>query len=323
MVENLGILLETNRLPSSKRNLTFAQGPKALLFPHFTRVYYSCRRDSKDAKFISEPHFVDFSPDFGEILAFSETQVVEDASLGSFDEHGIFPLDVVRCGDELLGFSGGWSRRSSVSIDMSIGKLISQNDGLTFERTGEGPALTHSVAEPFLVGDPSVLMVNGLLHMFYISGTRWARSPEGVPERTYLISHRVSLDGSSWVPVPGGKPVPIPPLSRWEAQAMPSLVRVENWWVMFFCYRDTFGFRENPEKMYRLGVAYSENLVDWTRVEFDLTSWRKEWDSKMMAYPNAHLRGEHLYLLYNGNGFGRQGFGGARFETAELVSLFD
>lgn len=321
MIEKLGLILDVEDLPNPESGILFAQGPKVLLFENFSRVYYSCRRPPVDGKYQSVIQYADFLPDFSKIIAHSEPEVVPAPELGAFDEHGIFPLDVVRVGAELWGYSGGWARRSSVSIDMSIGRLTSRNEGLTFERDGPGPVLTRSIAEPFLVGDPTVIVVNGLLHMFYIRGTSWTPSPGGVPERTYVIAHRVSLDGRSWVPAPGGEPFPIAPKSEWEAQAMPSLIRVENMWIMFFCYRDTFDFRDNPENAYRLGLARSRDLYNWTRVEIDFDPWRGEWDAEMMAYPNVHSRDGKIFVLYNGNQFGRQGFGAVRFDESFLVSL--
>lgn len=321
MIEKLGLFFDIEKLPGPESGVLFAQGPKVLLFEEFSRVYYSCRRPPENGKYLSIIQYADFLPDFSKVIAFSESEIVVKPELGTFDEHGIFPMDVVRVGGELWGYSGGWTRRSSVSIDMSIGRLTSRNEGLTFERDGPGPVLTRSVAEPFLVGDPSVIVLDGLLHMFYIRGTSWTPTLDGVPERTYLIAHRVSLDGRSWVPAPGGNLFPVAPRSDWEAQAMPSVIRVDNTFVMFFSYRDTFGFRDNPENAYRLGAAFSTDLYEWTRIELDFHDWRGDWDAEMMAYPNVHVRDGSIYVLYNGNEFGRYGFGGVRFDSNVLLSL--
>ena len=320
MIEKLGLILDVARVHGKRDGIVFAQGPKALLFEEFTRVYYSCRKPPNNGQYKSEVRYVDFSKDFSKILSVSNDEVVAEPDLGSFDEHGVFPLDVVRVGSELVGYSGGWSRRSSVSIDMSIGQLKSHDDGNTFQREGPGPVLTKSVDEPFLVGDPSVASVDGLLHMFYIRGTQWTAVSNGEPERTYLIAHRVSLDGRSWTRAAGSGPFPIEPKSRWEAQAMPSLVKVSDVWFMFFSFRETFDFRTNKENAYRLGLAYSHDLNSWTRLDDDFESWRQNWDDAMMCYPNAHVRDEKVYVLYNGNEFGRHGFGGVVLNFDYLIS---
>ena len=111
---------------------------------------------------------------------------------GRFDEHGIFPMNVVRHGDLVYGYTTGWSRRVSVSVETAIGLAVSRDDGLSFERVGDGPVLSATLHEPFLVGDGHVRHVGDRFHMWYIFGTRWRRfSVAGSPERTYKIGHAV------------------------------------------------------------------------------------------------------------------------------------
>ena len=74
------------------------------------------------------------------------------------------------------------------------------------------------------------------------------------------------------------------------------------------------GFRNEKGKGYRLGYAYSDNLVDWTRDDenagIDLSE--SGWDANMMCYPNVFRCNNSVYLLYNGDDFGRSGFGIAK-----------
>src|SRR5690606_42009093 len=57
--------------------------------------------------------------------------------LGCFDEHGIFPMNVLRHRDIVYGYTCGWSRRVSVSVDTAIGLAVSHDEGLTFQRIGD------------------------------------------------------------------------------------------------------------------------------------------------------------------------------------------
>src|SRR6185369_12205885 len=93
--------------------------------------------------------------------------------LGCYDEHGIFPLNVLRDGPKILGYIGGWSRRVSVSVDGAIGLAVSTDGGETFTRTGDGPILAASIQEPFLIGDPFVAKFNDEYHIWYIHGLKW------------------------------------------------------------------------------------------------------------------------------------------------------
>jgi hypothetical protein len=193
---------------------------------------------------------------------------------------------------------------------MAIGHAISYDEGESYVRIGLGPVVAPSLMEPFLIGDPFVLHDGEQFHMWYIFGTCWSKGVVGEPERTYRIGHQLSIDGHNWTRSADGRQI-VEPLNELEAQAMPTVALIDGVAHMFFCYRNTFGFRKDSSKGYRLGHATSTNMSDWTRTESDFGNWREPggWDSEMMCYPNVHSDGDSLYLLYNGNQFGHDGFG--------------
>ena len=85
---------------------------------------------------------------------------------------------------------------------------------------------------------------------------------------------------------------------------------------MFFCYRQSYDFRTNRDRGYRIGYAYADTLNDWIRedeqIGIDVTAG--DWDSDMLCYPHVFRCEGRVYLLYNGNQFGRYGFGLAVLE---------
>ena len=126
----------------------FAQSPQSLVFEEFVRIYFSTRAVDTNGKYLSHIAFVDIRRNLRDIIRVSQHTVIKLGSLGCFDEHGIFPINVVRHGDLIYGYTCGWSRRVSVSVDTAIGLAISHNNGLTFERIGAGPVLAASIQEP-------------------------------------------------------------------------------------------------------------------------------------------------------------------------------
>ncbi len=314
--ENRGLLFSPEEFGSDPE-VTFSQGPQLLTRGETNRVYVSVRRPDGTGVVRSTVGYVDFSQDFSTVLGVCASDVVTLGDFGCFDEHGIFPMNVVAAGDSIYGYTCGWSRRRSVPIEMAIGRVVSVDGGHTFSREFIGPVLSASQYEPFLVGDPCVLFVREKWHMWYIFGIRWTESAGGVPERTYRIGHRTSEDGLSWNTHEPGKQI-IRALSDTEAQAMPSVVMLDGLAYMFFCFRDTFDFRSNSANSYRLGLAVSEDLEDWTRVPFDCREFSAEWDAEMACYPNIHVQDDEVRLLYNGNSFGRNGFGMAKTSVKEL-----
>lgn len=293
----------------------FAQSPQALVFNDFVRFYFSTRL-SDNGKFVSIVQYVDMTKDFQQVRGRSLGPVLSLGKLGTFDEHGVFPFCVLRHGNEIFGYTSGWNRRKSVSVDTAIGLAISINDGKTFERIGDGPVLGPSLHEPYLVCDPFVRNFNGLFHMWYIFGTRWKSNRDGEPERTYVIAHATSSDGVNWTRE--GRPI-ITQKHKDECQALPTVIQMGSRYHMLFCHRHTFDFRTNSANAYRLGYAFSDDLVNWVRDDerCGMETGDSSWDREMMCYPNLFACDGHIYLAYNGNEFGRHGFGLARLECED------
>lgn len=295
----------------------FAQSPQTLVFDDFVRVYFSTRSlDKSNGKFLSHIAFVDMKKNFRDIIGVSANTVIELGKLGCFDEHGIFPMNVLRHNDVVYGYTCGWNRRVSVSVDTAIGLAISHDNGLTFHRIGDGPVLAASLHEPCLVGDGFVKFFKDQFHMWYIFGTGWTQfSAEAAPDRTYKIGHAVSTDGINWVKEEA-RQIISDRLGKHESQALPTVIKIDGCYHMFFCYRQSFDFRKNKDRGYRIGHAYSDDLTNWTRdddhPQLDVTPG--EWDSDMMCYPHVFECNGEVYLLYNGNEFGRYGFGLAVLE---------
>ena len=289
----------------------FAQSPQALVFDDFVRIYFSTRALDTNGKFLSHIAFVDMRKNLSDIIRVSEHMVIPLGGLGCFDEHGIFPMNVLRVGDAVYGYTCGWNRRVSVSVDTAIGLAISRDNGLSFERIGDGPILAASLHEPCLVGDGFVRRIGATFHMWYIFGTGWVRhAPDAPADRTYKIGHAVSADGVHWQKEEARRIV-ADRLGPDESQALPTVVEIAGRHHMFFCYRQSFDFRVNPDRGYRIGHAWSDDLIDWTRDDDDpwLEVEAGAWDGDMQCYPHAFECEGNVYMLYNGNEFGRHGFG--------------
>lgn len=315
--KKLGKIFDPAEYKLPNECVQFSQSPQALVYEDFVRIYFSTRSvDKENGKYLSHIAFVDMQKNLREVIRISEKTVIQLGSLGCFDEHGIFPMSVMRHGNSVYGYTCGWSRRTSVSVDTAIGLAISSDDGITFERIGDGPLLAASLHEPCLVGDGFVNVFDGMFHMWYIFGTGWKRfTPEAEPDRTYKIAHATSKDGINWIKEEGLQIIE-DRLGSDESQALPSVIKIDDRYHMFFCYRHSFDFRMNRGRGYRIGHAWSDDLVSWTRDDanplLDVTP--NDWDSDMLCYPNVFECDGRVFLLYNGNEFGRYGFGLAVLE---------
>lgn len=292
----------------------FAQAPSVLIFDEFIRVYFSCRPlPNKNGQYISYTGFVDLNrKNLFEIVNISRKPILELGEIGTFDEFGIYPASVIRDGKNIFAYYGGWTRCESVPFDVSIGLAISYDNGETFTRLGKGPVLSSSLFEPFILSGPKIRKFNNIWHLWYIAGRRWIES-EGRREPVYKIRKADSNDGIHWAK----QNLDLIPdkLDENEAQASPDVFFYQNKYHMFFCYR--YGTDYRGPRGYRIGYAYSEDLIHWTRNDSraGLDISEAGWDSETISYPHVFELDGNIYMFYLGNQVGRSGFGVAQLET--------
>lgn len=292
----------------------FAQAPSVLIFDDFVRVYFSCRPlPDKNGQYVSYSAFVDLNRDnLFEIINLSKKPILELGGLGMFDEFGTYPTSVIRNGEEILAYYGGWTRCESVPFNVAIGLAVSRDNGITFKKLGAGPMLSYSVNEPFILSGPKVRKFNDRWYLWYIAGKKWIVA-DGKPEPVYKIRMATSDDGINWVKF--NKDLIENKIEENEAHASPDVFFYKGKYHMFFCYRYSANFR-GKEKGYRIGYASSDDLTHWIRddakagIDISLDGW----DSEMISYPHVFELDGNLYMFYLGNQVGRFGFGLAKLE---------
>jgi hypothetical protein len=309
--KRLGKLFDPLDHSSIEGSVGYAQSPQVLVLGNCVRIYFSTRVVDTSGKFVSHVAYVDMSKDLKHTLGISQHEVISQGELGCFDEHGIFPFHVCAIDDLVYAYTNGWSRRASVSVETGIGLAVSHDNGKTFIRSGPGPIVTALLHERFLVGDAFVRRFQSTFHMWYIFGKEWkSLSADSTPERIYKIAHATSEDGIGWNTGRGEQLIP-DVLGPDESQALPSVIKHNGKYHMFFCFRESFDFRTGRGRGYRLGYATSNDLIDWQRQddELEFTEPFDDWDNEMQCYPHVFASDQRIFLLYNGNEFGRRGFG--------------
>jgi len=295
----------------------FAQSPQALVLEDRVRIYFCTRSRQDNGMFISHVSYVDFDKSMQNALFVQDQEVCKVGGWGELDEHGIFPFSPTIVGGKVYAYTCGWSRRKAVSVETSVGFAVSHDNGVSFSKPFLGPVLTSSKSEPFLVGDAFVRRYDETFHMWYMFGKAW-KSFDGssAPDRVYKIGHAISNDGINWIRTNEGNQIIEDRLHEDESMALPTVVEFDGKYLMCFCYRESYDFRSTKGRGYRLGFAISKDLTSWQRcdddIDFELSGC--DWDSEMQAYPNLFKVDGKVYLLYNGNNFGKFGFG-----LAELV----
>ena len=293
----------------------FAQAPSVLIFDDFIRVYFSCRPEPDEfSQYVSYTAFVDLDrANLFNIKQFAKEPILPLGDKGTFDEFGIYPTSVIREGEEILAYYGGWTRCESVPFNVAIGIAKSLDQGVNFSKLGNGPVLSYSPDEPFILSGPKIRKFKDTWYLFYIAGKKWLAN-EGKPEPVYTIRMATSSDGIHWNKE--HRDLIETKLEENEAQASPDVFFYNNQYHMFFCYRYSLGFR-SKEKGYRIGYAYSDDLFHWTRddAQAGIDVSEEGWDSEMISYPHVFELDNQLYMFYLGNQVGRYGFGLAKLTS--------
>ncbi len=292
----------------------FAQAPATLVFDEFVRVYFSCRPlPDEHGQYVSYSAFVDLDrADLFNVKRVSEQPILPLGMLGEFDEFGTYPVSVIRNGDELFAYYGGWTRCESVPFNVAIGAAVSRDKGETFTKLGRGPVLPYSVDEPFVLSGPKVRRFNNTWYLWYIAGRKW-KMVEGRAEPIYKIRMASSPDGIHWNKL--NSDLIESRIEEDEAQASPDVFFANDKYHMFFCYRRSSDYR-CKQNGYRIGYASSTNLTDWVRddMKAGIDVSDEGWDAQMISYPHVFELDGKIYLAYLGNEVGRHGFGLAVLE---------
>jgi hypothetical protein len=265
------------------------------------RVFFSPR----DGQNRSTIFFLDLAIDGDrfEVLRIADGPLLEPGPRGSFDDSGVTVSCVIADGDRRLVYYLGWSLAVTVPFRNFIGLAIGHGGEGLLRRLSPVPILDRSEIDPYTLGYPWVLRDGEGWRMWYGSHLEWGE--KGL-EMRHVIKEAASANGMSWrrsgrVAIAlGGAPE--------FAVSRPCVMRDPDLFRMWYA-------RRHPD--YSIGYAESEDGHRWIRQDaaFALSGPTDDWDSDSATYPAVFdLRGTR-YILYNGNGYGRSGFGLACLES--------
>ncbi len=300
------------KLPSGVRDgwsSSHAQLPTVLcLDDSSVRVFFATR----SVKQVSSIGFVDLffdGCDSFKVVSVSKSPVLKAGEPGCFDEHGVFPSCIIPFRGKYYLYYVGWNRGfESPLFYASIGLAIS-DDGLNFQRYSVAPLLSRSEHDPCLITSPTINLINDdkwLMH--YTSGVRWSRKSDGTLQSHYHVKSAQSNSPFDWIRE-GSVAIDF---NHGETNiARPSVIQWDE-----ARYGMWFSFVHSELGKYRMGYAESRDGHSWTRrdvsagidVGVDLAY-------DMICYPCVFRLKGNVYMLYNGDKFGAEGFGLARLDS--------
>ena len=290
--------------PNGEGNMlnSHAQIMAPIIIENKLRIFFSSRPNPK----MTLPFYADFDVNTFQLINVNTKPILELGKAGTFDEHGIMPSCIVKNDDELYLYYSGWQQSVGVPYNNYTGLAISKDNGKTFKKYSSAPVLDRNGSELYSATSPFVLKESDIWHTWYSSGTGWHKI-NGKLEHTYDLKYAYSKDGKKWHQE--GK-IGINNYNEFEALCKPAIIKLDETFYMWFSYRGSQGFRDGAES-YRIGLAYSNDLINWKREDklsgIDVS--KSGWDSMMVAYPSIIKIKDQYIMFYNGNSFGKDGFG--------------
>ena len=291
----------------SGTEFSHASHPCAVRFRDDTFVVAFTQRDSKQRSHI----FLSYATVADGRLALSgePKTALRYGEPGYFDCDGVISVCFVKHRERIYLYYVGWQNLPESLWICDTGRAVLEPETLELRREFPGPVLGRDKNNPLFAAATAFHVTDDRWRTWYNSGIKWTRTSQGW-KHEYGIHYAESRDGIDWVSHPG---MCIPFADEYEyAFGRPSVHREEDTYYMWFAHRAT-----RDVGTYRIGFASSLDGRDWLRDDalsgIDVSP--QGWDSEMICYPYVFEHRGRFYMLYNGNGYGKTGFGLAVLEN--------
>jgi hypothetical protein len=294
--QKLGLLYcpsEENRHP---KLATHAANPLPLhIIGDTYRIFY-CGRDDSNRSSVGA---VDIDIVQRKIIKEHPEPVFKHGPPESFYADGVSIGNCYSSGGRTYMTFMGWQSQHQGHWRGDIGRV--EVGDLTIMPDTQKFLLGSSEEDPVSLAYPWIApRLQGGFEMWYPSVVTWEA---GNGEMLAVIKHATSTDGETWSR--HGEVIPYA-LGIAQAFSRPSVFHAEDDSLhMWFSYRSGTG------QSYRIGHAIRSVDGQW---ELALNSFAMDvssegWDSDMVEYPFVFEHKGKIYMLYNGNGYGKTGFG--------------
>lgn len=295
--------------------VSHAQIPTVLaLSNRLWRVYFGARDNENRSRILA----VDLDPGEGmRVVADHFEPLLDLGEAGSFDEAGMAPSTVIRVGGEIRLYYTALFLRRDVPGQATIGLAVSE-DGLRFRKAVAGPVHGLGPYDPFFTSVPHVIQTADGFRMWYVAGIGW-RLVNGELMLVNEIRTTRSLDGVIWDPRS----------ERAVGPWSPDIVGLGRPWLVetkegrrLLVSRRGETHREPGNEAYRLVSIAADREGSFSGAEepvlFTNSPASGDFDSWMQCYACVVPKGRDFVMFYNGNDFGRDGFGWASLPDAAL-----
>lgn len=283
-----------------KEIISHASNPLAFhLYDDVFRIFYSGR----DVFNKSSVSFIDIDIITFEHVNNPDKVVFSYGQEGSFYSHGVSIGNCYSQNDKEYILFMGWQFKEGEHWRGDIGRLqIIDKKHLTLDPIQAFMEIDEE--DKISLSYPWVMFHEGIYKMWYGSTIDWTSEND---EMIHVIKYATSTDGENWKK--HGIAIPYE-IGVAQAFSKPSVYIDDIGYHMWYSYRSGNG------TTYRIGYSHSKDGINWERKhnEVGIDVSNSGWDSEMICYPFVFEHKNNMYMLYNGNGYGKSGFGIAKFE---------
>jgi len=271
------------------------------------KIYFTSR--TKSNKSLTGWAKFRFNNLFSGPIEISKKPLLELGEIGMFDEDGIMGCHITKIKDKKYFNYIGWNLGCSTPFRNAIGLAEYDEGDNSYKRVSQGPILDRSIHDNCFVASNCLFDDDGIYRMYYLSCDKW-ENIDGKLVHKYNIKYAQSIDGINWER--NGIIAIDYKYDNEYAISVPRVIKENGVYKMWYSYRG------GPKyKLYSIGYAESYDAINWERkdnlINFSKSN-KNDWDFNMKCYPFIFDYKNERYMLYNGNDYGKTGFGLAILE---------
>ncbi|KKJ76502.1 hypothetical protein WH95_11825 [Kiloniella litopenaei] len=286
-------------LPAPQIDRSYAQSPCALELDNEIHLFFSNRTEENKSYICYQKLDKNFN------IIHKDDDFYHPNRVGFFDTDGAIPSQILEIDNSWHLLYSGWNMLNGTPAYLNASGYLTLElvDGLfQVEEIPIGPFLTRDRVNPSSAVTPFVVQESEGLRTYYISTERWEKIADRYEPEYYVKS----AFGPSLDNLECSYERTIPPIYPSEVFSRPIAFSFNGESFLSFCSRGMTDFRDGSNS-YTVGFARKvdegwERTLD--KIEIDHPAFTYQ-----TSYPYPLYIGDDLYLLINGNGFGKSGIG--------------
>ncbi len=288
------LLIDSRKLFLGDQKLEYSSNPVALFLSNSQlRIFFN----SRDSENRSSIYSIDLLPQSLEPDYASVSLQHAYGNETSYFSHGISVGQLFDFHGERLLSVMGWKCYRDKHWEGRIGSITLDADG-NLTKLVSRPWMDLDEADPISLSYPAVFEDEDSKSIWYGSTSTW---DAGNGEMIHVLKEaKLSQDGKI---IKSDKALPFV-LGSAQAFSRPAIVKIGTKFLM------AYSFRGNTSK-YSIGFMHIGNVGSASHLGgiLPFLPSNNAWESEMVEYPSFFSFNDHLYMLYNGNSFGRTGIG--------------